>query len=147
MVHVKELREEARRLLADEKVRYVVGWRRGPDGLTAAPYFARKPEDADRLIWDPTCVHNLVRFVRDDKRRRGREKEDDSRPVAIVVKGCDSRAVNVLLQEKFIERGDVYLIGVSCEKSGVADQGKAGPYRRSPWPGCQGDFWPVKIWR
>lgn len=124
MVRVKELREEARRLLAEEKVRFVVGWRRGPDGLTAAPFFARKPEDADRLIWDPTCVHNLVRFVRDDKRRRGRGKEEDARPVAIVVKGCDSRAVNVLLQEKFIERGDVYLIGVSCEKSGVADEGK-----------------------
>ena len=43
----KDLREEARRLLDEEKVKYVVAWRRGPDGLTAAPFFARKPEDAE----------------------------------------------------------------------------------------------------
>jgi formate dehydrogenase subunit beta len=125
MVKIEDLREEVRRLLDEEKVKYVVAWRRGPDGATAAPFFVRKPEDAESVIWDPTCVHNLVRFVRDDKRRRGREKDPDTRPVAIVVKGCDSRAVNVLLQEKFIEREDVYLIGVSCEKAGVADKGKA----------------------
>jgi ferredoxin len=124
MSQVDRIRREARRLLEEGAVKYVVGYRRGPDGLTAAPFFAVKPEDAERLIWDPTCVHNLVRFVRDEKRRKGREKDPDSRPVAIVVKGCDSRAVNVLLQERFIDRGDVYLIGVSCERSGVADEKK-----------------------
>jgi ferredoxin len=124
MVNIEDLREEVRRLLDEEKVKYVVAWRRGPDIATAAPFFARKPEEADQIVWDPTCVHNLVRFVRDEKRRRGREKDPDHRPVAIVVKGCDSRAVNVLLQEKFIERDEVYLIGVSCEKTGVADKRK-----------------------
>jgi ferredoxin len=124
MSPAEEIRKEARRLLEEGEVKYVVGYRRGPDGLTAAPLFATTPEDAERLIWDPTCVHNLVRFVRDEKRRKGREKDPDSRPVAIVVKGCDSRAVNVLLQEKFIKRDDVYLIGVSCEESGVVDNSK-----------------------
>jgi len=125
MVNIEDLRGEVRRLLEEDKVKYVVAWRRGPDPMTAAPFFARKPEDAERVVWDPACVHNLVRFVRDEKRRKGREKDPDPRPVAIVVKGCDSRAVNVLLQEKFIEREEVYLIGVSCEKSGVVDKGKA----------------------
>jgi ferredoxin len=124
MVRIEELREEARRLLEEEKVKYLVGYRRGPDPLTAAPHFARTPEEAAALIWDPTCVHNLVRFVRDEKRRLGRAREPDARPVAIVVKGCDSRAVNVLLQEKFIAREDVHLIGVSCGKTGVVDEKK-----------------------
>jgi formate dehydrogenase subunit beta len=124
MSQAEEIRKEARRLLEEGEVKYVVGYRRGPDGLTAAPFFAATPEDAELLIWDPTCVHNLVRFVRDEKRRKGRAKDPDHRPVAIVVKGCDSRAVNVLLQEKFIERDEVYLIGVSCEDSGVADSKK-----------------------
>lgn len=124
MVTLEDLREEARLLLEQGKVKYIVGYRRGPDGRTAAPFFAYTPEDTARLIWDPTCVHNLVRFARDEKRRRGREKEADRRPVGIFVKGCDSRAVNVLLQEKFIAREDVYLIGVSCEKTGVVDDAK-----------------------
>jgi len=124
MVALEDLREEARLLLEQEKVKYIIGYRRGPDGRTAAPFFAARPEDAARLIWDPTCVHNLVRFARDEKRRRGKEKEPDRRPVGIFVKGCDSRAVNVLLQEKFIAREEVYLIGVSCEKTGVVDDKK-----------------------
>jgi ferredoxin len=78
----------------------------------------------DELIWDPTCVHNLVRFLVDEKRRKAREKTPDKRPVGIVVKGCDSRAIVVLLQEKFIERDDVYILGVSCEKAGVVDDAK-----------------------
>jgi len=41
-----------------------------------------------------------------------------------MVKGCDSRAIVVLLQEKFIERGDVFILGVSCEKAGVIDDAK-----------------------
>jgi len=124
MVGIEELREEARRLLENERVKYVIGWRGGPDPFTAAPHFARTPEEAAELLWGPTCVHNLVRFVRDEKRRSGRAKEADTRPVGIFVKGCDSRAVNVLLQEKFIEREDVHLIGVSCEKTGVIDEKK-----------------------
>lgn len=124
MISVNEIREEARRLLEEESVKHVIGYRSGPDPLTAAPFFAAKPEDADRLVWDPTCVQNLVRFVRDEKRRRGREKDPDNRPVAIFVKGCDSRAVNVLLQEKFIERDEIRILGISCERTGVVDKHK-----------------------
>jgi ferredoxin len=73
-----------------------------------------------------------VRFVRDEKRRRGREKDPDHRPVAIFVKGCDSRAVNVLLQEKFIERDEIRVLGVSCEQTGVIDKHKVLAKLRGP---------------
>ena len=78
----------------------------------------------DKLIWNPGCVHNLVRFLVDEKRRKSREKNPDKRPVGVFVKGCDSRAIVVLLQEKFIERNDVYILGISCEKAGVVDDAK-----------------------
>src|SRR4030067_3278211 len=39
-------------------------------------------------------------------------------------RGCDSRAVVVRLQEKFIDRNDVYILGVSCKKRGVVDDPK-----------------------
>ena len=79
----------------------------------------REPEDVSRLTWDPSCVHNLVRFLVDEKKRKGRQKEPDTRPVGIVVKGCDSRALVVLLQEKFIERGDVHILAAGRRKKEI----------------------------
>jgi formate dehydrogenase subunit beta len=124
MVNVEDLRKEAKRVLKEEKVKYVIGYARTQNGLLPVPVFIKNPEEVDRLVWDPTCVHNLVKFLVDEKRRKTREKKPDERPVGIVVKGCDSRAVNVLLQEKYIDRENVHIIGVSCEKGGVIDEKK-----------------------
>jgi formate dehydrogenase subunit beta len=124
MAKIDDIKDEARKLLQSGKVKYIIGYAAGSNGWPAAPLFIKKPEDVDKLIWDPSCVHNLVRFLVDEKRRKGREKPPDKRPVGVVVKGCDSRAIVVLLQEKFIERNDVYILGVSCEKAGVVDDAK-----------------------
>ncbi|HUU37973.1 MAG TPA: hypothetical protein VMW46_07205 [Candidatus Desulfaltia sp.] len=124
MAKIDDLKEEARKLLREGKVKYIIGYGAGSNGWLAAPLFIKKPEDVDKLVWDPTCVHNLVRFLVDEKRRKARQKQPDRRPVGIMVKGCDSRAIVVLLQEKFIERSDVYILGVSCEKAGVVDDAK-----------------------
>jgi formate dehydrogenase subunit beta len=124
MVNIEDLKSEARRVLKGGKVKYIIGYERASETWKANPVFLRTPEAVDKLVWDPTCFHNLVRFVVDEKRRKAKEKQPDTRPVGIVVKGCDSRAIIVLLQEKFIERMDVYIIGVSCESTGVIDERK-----------------------
>jgi len=124
MVNVENLRKEAKRILEEGKVKYVIGYKKSPNGLMPVPAFIKNPEDVDTLIWDPTCIHNLTRFLVDEKRRKAGEKKPDERPVGIVVKGCDSRAIVVLLQEKFINKEDVYILGISCENGGVIDQKK-----------------------
>ncbi|MFC2160988.1 4Fe-4S dicluster domain-containing protein [Acidobacteriota bacterium] len=124
MVNLEDLKKEARNLLKDEKVKYIIGFAESSNGASAAPVFLKTPEDADKLVWNPGCVHNLTRFLRDEKKRKAREKHRDERPVGIVVKGCDSRAINVLLQEKYINRDDVFILGVSCENLGVIDEKK-----------------------
>ena len=124
MAKIDDLKEEARKLLQSGKVKYIIGYGPASNGWLAAPLFVKKPEDVDKLIWNPGCVHNLVRFLVDEKRRKSREKNPDKRPVGVFVKGCDSRAIVVLLQEKFIERNDVYILGISCEKAGVVDDAK-----------------------
>jgi len=58
------------------------------------------------------------------KKEKTGQKKPDERPVGIVVKGCDSRAIVVLLQEKYIDRKDVHILGISCGKSGVYDEKK-----------------------
>jgi len=124
MVSEDKLREEVKKLLQEGKIKYFIGYENGGPGWLARPAFIQQPEAVSRLIWSPGCVHNLTRFLQDEKRRRAREKNPDLRPVGLIVKGCDSRAINVLLQEKYIERKDVYLIGVSCELLGVVDEAK-----------------------
>lgn len=124
MVNLEDLKLEARRILNDGLVKYIIGYQRNPNHFMSVPAFIRKAEEVDQLVWDPTCVHNLVRFLVDEKRRKSRQQKPDNRPVGIVVKGCDSRALAVLLQEEFIKREDVYILGVSCEKTGVVDENK-----------------------
>lgn len=124
MVNCEDIITEAKNILKDEKVKYVIGYAKGSNGVMAVPLFIKNPEDAEKLIWNPTCFHNLTRFLDDEKKRKAREKQPDERPVGIVVKGCDSRAINVLLQEKFIDRENVFILGVSCEETGVVDEKK-----------------------
>jgi len=124
MVDVEDIRKEAKRILKEGKVKFVIGYKKGLNGSLSVPAFIKDPQDTEKLIWDPACVHNMAKFLVDEKRKKSREKHPDQRPVGLVVKGCDSRAVVVLLQEKFIEREDVYLLGVSCENGGVVDEKK-----------------------
>jgi formate dehydrogenase subunit beta len=124
MVSLEDLKKEAKQILKNEKVKYVIGYEKGTNGEAAAPAFITNAEDVEKLIWNPACIHNLTRFLDDEKKRKSREKHPDERPVGIVVKGCDSRAINVLLQEKFIDREDVFILGVSCENTGVIDKKK-----------------------
>jgi ferredoxin len=124
MVSLEDLKNEAKRILSEEKVKYIIGYQKGTNGILSAPVFIKKPEDVDKLIWDPTCIHNLARFLVDERQKNIREKHSDTRPVGIVVKGCDSRALVVLMQEEFIKRENIYIIGVSCEKTGILDEKK-----------------------
>ncbi|RLC87107.1 MAG: hypothetical protein DRI79_09085 [Chloroflexi bacterium] len=113
----EEIRHKARELLESGQVDCVIGYEASPRG-GARPAFIYDPAEADRLIWDATCVHNLVTYLHDKKKPRKRGEEPPH--VAVVVKPCDSRAINVLLAEQQIERERVYIIGVACE--GVQDE-------------------------
>ncbi len=73
---------------------------------------------------DATCVGNLALYLVNEKKRCKAARTPDKRPLAIVAKGCDSRAITVLLQENHIQRGEVVVLGVSCEKGGVIDTRK-----------------------
>ncbi len=106
------IRQKTRELLESKQVDCVIGYETGPKGR-ARPIFVYDPADADRLIFDATCVHNLVNYLHDKKKPRKRGEPPPR--VAIVAKPCDSRAVNVLLAEQQIARERVYIIGVACE--------------------------------
>jgi ferredoxin len=118
----QQLRDHARDLLESGRVDCVIGYEAGPRG-SARPAFVYDAGDTARLTWNQSCVHNLVTYLHDKKKppRRGQEPPR----VAVVVKPCDSRAINVLLAEGQIERERVFVIGITCE--GVLDHAGAAP--------------------
>lgn len=90
----------------------VIGWEMGYDEAHATPFFIRKPEDVDKLIWGPFNTMNLAVYLPQFKGKK----------IGIVVKGCDSRSVVELLQEKLINREDVTIFSLPCE--GTLDMGR-----------------------
>ncbi|MEN8152789.1 MAG: 4Fe-4S dicluster domain-containing protein [Acidobacteriota bacterium] len=124
MVHIEDIKKEAKRLLKEKKIKYLIGYKRGTNGLTALPTFIKEPEDTDELIWEASCIQNLSRYLVEEKKEQLKNKAENTLPVGIIAKACDTRSIAVLLQEKFLERKDIYIIGVSCEYGGVIDQKK-----------------------
>ena len=122
---MKELRDLARKLLVDGTVKVVIGYEglegagwpeEGPRG--ARPSFVTDPAQADKLIFDSRCVHNLATYL--NPRRQHLVKL--GRP-AIVVKGCDARAVAGLIRECQLRREDVVIIGGALRRRRRAIRG------------------------
>jgi ferredoxin len=124
MINLQDMRDTARNMLAKKEVRAVVGYRRSSNGMLAEPVVITTPEQADELIWDPTCFHNLSLYLVEDRKFLAHVRQNPDQPIAIIAKGCDARSTVVLMQENYFERKDVYIIGVSCEGSGVLDERK-----------------------
>lgn len=124
MINPKDIRDTARELLAKGEARVVMGYRRGTRGMLAEPAFITDPNDVEDLVWDPTCFHNLSLYLVHDRKHLAHANKSAGAPVAIVAKGCDARSIVVLLQEHYFKREDVYIIGVSCEGTGVVDERK-----------------------
>ncbi len=114
----QELQQTARDLLASEEVDCVIGYETGPRHRTR-PVFIYKADDADRLVWNQDCTHNLTTYLGQKLMRSqfGKLTSNTHRvkKTAVVVKACDSRGINVLLAEKRFEREQVHVIGVICD--------------------------------
>jgi len=124
MINLQDMRDTARDLLKKNEVRAVIGYRRSSNGMLAEPVVITDPAQADELIWDPTCFHNLSLYLVEDRKFLTHVRKTVDAPIAVVAKGCDVRSTVVLIQEHFFERKDVYIIGVSCEGTGVLDERK-----------------------
>lgn len=101
-------------------VDFVLAYGRGFDPLHATPIAVRTAEGVDRLIFDPTCVQNLATSLYGLGNGQGDAK--NGQRLGVVVKGCDSRSVVQLLQERLWERENLVIFGLPCE--GVIDLAK-----------------------
>jgi len=125
----ESLQSVASDLLSEGKVAVVIGYGRDGDASISHPMFIRKPEDAKRLVFDDRCLGNLAVYLsKDNVRNIGK--------IGIVVKGCDIRAINVLLREHVVEREDLVLVGVRCAGQGDPLPHKCSVCELHDPPGC-----------
>mgnify|MGYP000904733964 FL=1 len=116
----KKLREEAKLLLAEKKVDIVVGYEAGTLPMVATPCFITAPEEADRLVWNAFCVQNLAKYVQDlivlhrESQQRVKPEARTKKIVGVVARGCTTRSLVILLQERQFNREDIFVIGVPC---------------------------------
>lgn len=117
---IEELRAKARELLETEEVDCVIGYEVGPAG-TVRPAFVYEPGEVERLIFNEHCDHNLVTYLH--RRNKPPKKGEDVPTTAIVVKSCDARALQVVLNENQVQRDKVRILGVACAGMETADGG------------------------
>jgi ferredoxin len=114
----QELRDAAKKLLAECGADLVIGWGRGSLPMSSTPVFAATEEEADRLIFDATCGSNLTVYFTKDRRQLA----SDGNKTAVVAKGCDARSLVLYIKEHQIERDKLVIIGVPCD--GIIDRSK-----------------------
>jgi len=120
---VQKLKDEAARALGRKDVKYLIGYKKGSYGFRVSPAFIEPKEDIEQLIISPLCNMSLVKYVMMEETLPGlTEQAMKPSKIAIVARGCDSRAINLLIEEKGVPRDRLYIIGVSCK--GVIDQRK-----------------------
>jgi ferredoxin len=106
---VGKMRARFKELLESGDVEMVLGYVRRPSGRVG-PALAKSPDEVDRFVWNPLCDVNLARYLRDLKGKR----------VAVILKGCDSRAVVEMLKANQLRREELFILGAPCR--GVVDR-------------------------
>ena len=103
------IRTEARRILSEGLVTAIVGYTPARRKGSAQPVVITQADDAQKLFFTPACVNNLAVYLTKAKKEIPKKGK-----IAIVVKGCDLKALVGLMGESQLKREDLYLIGVPC---------------------------------
>jgi formate dehydrogenase subunit beta len=109
--YTAKIKEISERVLKEEKVEMVIGFRKGTVPMMNEPCFVKTPEDVKELVWDSNCGINLANYLTDRKEKIG-----------IIAKGCDSRNIVTHIIENKIKREQLFIIGVPCK--GMIDKNK-----------------------
>ncbi|MCK9618835.1 MAG: 4Fe-4S dicluster domain-containing protein [Lentimicrobiaceae bacterium] len=112
MNYTKQIQEIATRLFSENKIDVFVGYRKNTYGDNQVPVLINSAEEVSKLMMDEKSSFNLTNYLKYEHTRNKR--------VGLIVKGCDSRALNLLITENQVKRENLYIIGICCE--GVVDE-------------------------
>jgi len=111
MGYIDNIRQIAKKILEDNTVDLIIGFRKGTLPMTTGPVLIKDAHDSDQLHWDSFCSMNLANYL---PKREGK--------IGIVAKGCDSRNIAVHIVENQIKREQLFIIGAPCK--GMVDSRK-----------------------
>ena len=109
--YTKKIRETAERLLREDLVDAVIGFKKGTVPMMCQPVLVTAPDDVDTLHWDSFCGVNLANYLSKRQER-----------IAVVAKGCDARNIVVHTLENQIKRDQLVILGIPCK--GMVDPRK-----------------------
>ncbi|MCX6010855.1 MAG: 4Fe-4S binding protein [Chloroflexi bacterium] len=107
----QKLRQEAKALLEQGKVDWIIGFAPGSLKFTTTPLITQDKDDAEQLVINPFITNNLANFLTEIKGR-----------VGIVAKGCESRSIVSLIQDNKVARENLVILAVPCP--GIIDLAK-----------------------
>jgi len=108
------IRQEARALLAEDRIDVIIGYRQGWDEQIVTPCFVTDESEVDSLIYDESCTHNLAKYlVGREGYLTSRFRARDGKPrVALVATPEAMRSIVGLIQEHQFKREDVVVLGI-----------------------------------
>jgi ferredoxin len=109
--YIEKIRQIAGKILKEELVDMVVGFKKGTLPMMNEPCFITRSENVDALVWDRNCGINLANYLTHRKEK-----------VGIIAKGCDARNIVTHIIENKIKREQLFIIGVPCK--GMIDKSK-----------------------
>jgi ferredoxin len=131
---IEQMREEVKKLLAQDDVKYAIGYEKGSYGFRVAPSFAFTPEDVDKFIFSPLCTHNLAIYpLLEERLPLPRGQTAEKKKIVLLAKGCDSRSIVQIILEKGLTREDIIVVGIPC--TGIVDPIKI----KATYPDKNGD--------
>jgi formate dehydrogenase (coenzyme F420) beta subunit len=102
---VENIRSEARKALREKKAELIVAFGEGTLPYKTRSIIIDNEGVADQITWNSFCNANLARYL---LRFSGQK-------TGIVAKGCDTRAIVNLINERKLNRSNLYIIGVPCD--------------------------------
>ena len=104
---MSKLNDKAKELLSSGTVGVVVGYETGTGGRSR-PAFITKPEDAEKLIFDDSCHHNLALYLyKHETKHLGK--------IAVVAPPFVMRSILILTTEFQIEEDKLVVLGVTSQ--------------------------------
>lgn len=133
MANVNEnLQQIAKDLLESGEVNIIIGYKTGSSPQRMRPVFITDPKDVGKLSFNSHAVQNLATFLKKpDIKKLGK--------IGIVVKGCDEKALNALIQEYQLQRDNIKIIGMQCNgvvRQNLADKGETSISEKTVYDKC-----------
>ena len=104
-----KLRQKAKELLSNNEVQIVVGYEEGTAGK-ARPAFISSPDQANTLIYDERCIHNLAVYLT-------QHKLPNNTKIAIVASFPVMKSIITLASEKQLDENFIKVIGISKDNN------------------------------